>query len=184
MPGASNTVSLRRLIVIALSVVGAVLLAIVLYLAFADLGRTQGPHRGPRHEADRPAFRDRRGARAQSAPVGLCPRRACPRRQRGMGLEAADGRDRAPLDAHRAVVADLGTRGRPLVRAERRLGSPREEPRRQGQLGVRQCIQKRRLRPTRASRSSRRSSSTPSSATCRSPIASPGSRTASRSLRR
>ena len=34
--------SLRRLVVIALSVVGAVLLAIVLYLAFADLGRHKG----------------------------------------------------------------------------------------------------------------------------------------------
>ena len=34
--------SLRRVVVIVLSVVGAVLLAIVLYLAFADLGRHKG----------------------------------------------------------------------------------------------------------------------------------------------
>ena len=42
LPGATEAVSLRRLVVIALSVVGAVLLAIVLYLAFADLGRHKG----------------------------------------------------------------------------------------------------------------------------------------------
>ena len=39
---ASEHLSLRRLVLIVLSVVGAVLLAIVLYLAFADLGRHKG----------------------------------------------------------------------------------------------------------------------------------------------
>ena len=42
LTGATEAVSLRRLVVIALSVVGAVLLAVVLYVAFADLGRHKG----------------------------------------------------------------------------------------------------------------------------------------------
>ena len=42
LTGATEAVSLRRLVVITLSVVGAVLLAVVLYLAFADLGRHKG----------------------------------------------------------------------------------------------------------------------------------------------
>ena len=176
--------SLRRLVVIALSVVGAVLLAIVLYLALADLGRHKGRIEAfVTKQIGRPFAID--GAlqlkvfpsihvlaervRVGNAEWGSKPQMVeIGRLSTHIGLWSLIS---GPVDIRSFELSDVS------VLLEK-------EPRTARATGCSAANQKRRLRPTRAPPRSRRSSSTANSATCRSFIASPGSRTASRSLRR
>ena len=178
--GLREAMSLRRLAAIVLSAAAALLVAVVLYLAFGDLSQHKG-----RIEALVTELLGRPFAIDGAFELKVLPSISVVAERvrlgkRGLGLAAADGRDRARVGADRPLVAGLGTRRRPLVRTERRLGPARDERRRQRQLGVRRGACARagsRSRPPRAPPRCLSSSRAPSSAMCGSPIASEASRT-------
>ena len=110
--------SLRRLVVIALSVVGALLLAIVLYIAFADLGGHKG-----RIEAFVTKKIGRPFAIDGALQLKVLPSISVLAERVRVGNAEWGSKPQmveiGHLSTHdRAVVADLRTGGRSLVRAE------------------------------------------------------------------
>ena len=177
---------LRRIVVIVLSVVGAVLLAIVLYVAFADLGRHKGQIEAfVTKQIGRPFAID--GAfelevlpsvsvlaervRIGNAEWGSKPQMLeVGRFSMHVGLWSLIS---GPVDVRSFELSDVSVLLEKNREGEGNWAFAGGGEIRRGSLAL-----------TRASRRSRRSSSTQSSATWRSPIASPASRTASRSSRR
>ena len=174
---------LRRLVVIALSVVGAVLLAIVLYVGVADLGRHKGRIEAlVTKQIGRPFAID--GALqlklfpsvsvlAERVRVGNAEWGSKPQMveighfSTNVGLWSLIS---GPVDIRSFELSDVSVllEKNPDGKGNWEFGGESEEE----------------TPPESAPPRFRRSSCTASSATWRSPIASPGSRTASRSLRR
>ena len=152
-----KAMSLRRLVVITLAVIGTAAPRDRRLPRVRRPGSAQGTHRGLRHrQIGRPFAIDGAFELEVLPSISVLAEHVSVGNVEWGSTPQMVG-DRASLDEHRALVAHLGASGRPIVRAERRLGSPRNEPRRQGATGRSAMVlhQRRRLLRLRCHRSPR-----------------------------
>ena len=109
---------LRGLLIAGATIVALVVL-LLLYLSFGDLGRHKGQAREIRQPADESSVRDRWPTDGQARSRHQRGGRAGPHRQCEMEYDPADASGRARRHTDRPALALLRTRGRPVAGTER-----------------------------------------------------------------